>query len=374
MAGALSKVPTSRLYMAQQRAMVRLQLWFTGQTSQMILDFQKQARDTILSHVDKDGKLDSSATFQVQTKLLSQWGDVQSQWVKTFNRARAAAAQIAFGTMGVIHDRYVQPNIGNEIQESVTSGVFNPQIQILMDKATEKIYDDGLNLSSRIWSDDRNTRDAINKALMQGLANKDSAWNIAKNIEDSFGANDDCPRWTSTRLYGLTKDQIADDNPAGLQGATGSPCDGSGVSYRALRLARTELQRIHAAATDSVMEQSPWVQKEQINLSPAHAEDDECDDVASGGENGDGVYEVGEIELPIHPNCLCFATAVMMDQDEFTSKLADWTKGTGDWPEMDDYAKDLGAPIDTDFSDDTSVLALVVLVFENADKISELLK
>jgi hypothetical protein len=201
-----------------------------------------------------------------------------------------------------------------------------------------------MNLSGRIWRIDREARNGINAVLMNGLQKGDSAWNIAKQLEQYLGAGQDCPRWTSTRLYSRTKSEIASGDTTGL--LSGNDCDGSGVSYNALRLARTELQKIHGLATDRVMAQQPWVEKEQVNLSKAHVETDECDDVVSGGEDGKGIYPVGEIELPIHPNCLCFKTAVLKDEKEFTSEINGWLKGESS-PEMDQYASDLGVDLST---------------------------
>jgi len=179
--------------------------------------------------------------------------------------------------------------------------------------------------------------------LMAGIANGDSAWNIAQQLEQFLGANADCPRWTSTRLYGRTKSDIAAGDTTGLRSA---PCDGSGVSYNALRLARTEIQKAHALATDRVLAAQPWVEKEKVNLSAAHPETDICDETVQGGEKGEGVYEVGTIELPLHPNCLCYKTAVLMDEKAFTSSLRGWLDGSEAWGEMDDYANMLGVNSD----------------------------
>jgi len=128
----------------------------------------------------------------------------------------------------------------------------------------------------------------------------------------------------------------------------GDACNGSGVSYNALRLARTEIQKIHSLATDRMMAKQPWVQEEQIHLSAAHPETDICDDTAQGGRDGKGIYSVGEIELPLHPNCLCYKTAVLMSESDFTSRLNGWLKQEQDWPEMDSYASDLGVDLSAD--------------------------
>jgi hypothetical protein len=230
----------------------------------------------------------------------------------------------------------VIPEVKKQLQERVTDGVFSPQLEVLLNSSSNYLYGDSLNLSQRIWRIDRDARAGINSVLMNGIANSSSAWDIASQLEQYLGANGDCPRWTSTRLYQKTKGQIASGDTGGL--LSGNACDGRGVSYNALRLARTEIQKMHSLATDKVMASQPWVEKEQIRLSAAHPEEDICDETVNGGEEGQGIYPVGEIELPLHPNCLCYKTAVLMDEKEFTSQLHGWLNGSQEWSTMDDYA------------------------------------
>jgi hypothetical protein len=229
-----------------------------------------------------------------------------------------------------------------------------------MTVAENYLYGDSLTLSDRIWRVENDARDGINNVIMQGIANGESAFDIAKNLEQFLGANSDCPRWTSSRLYGQTKKEIASGSTVGL--LTGDACDGSGVSYNALRLARTEIQKIHALATDKALAEQPWVEMEKCNTSPAHAGTDECDEVASGGENCDGVYPVGTINYPLHPHCMCFKTAVLTPEKDFTANLNNWLNG-GSYPEMDAYADFLGVDVSTSLLNDQAVLALAVWMF-----------
>jgi hypothetical protein len=205
----------------------------------------------------------------------------------------------------------------------------------------------------------------MNQVILQAVANGTSAWDLAKELEVFLGANQDCPRWTSTRLYKTSKKDIAAGDLRGL--VSGDACDGQGVAYNALRLARTELQKIHALATDKVLMNSPWVEAEVINLSKGHAEIDVCDDIVSGGDQGDGVYPVGTIGLPLHPNCLCYKTAVLTDEKAFIKDLKAWMKGEKDWKEMDSYAAFIGAGsselTSKDLSNEPSLLSLAVWLF-----------
>ena len=140
----------------------------------------------------------------------------------------------------------------------------------------------------------------ISQTLAAGVSQGSSAWQMAGALEKYLGAGRGCPRWTSARLR-LSKAAIAGGDLTGL--LSGADCAAKGVAYNALRLARNELQVIHGISTDAAMAKMPWLFKEQISLSFGHAEEDECDQVVRGGENGAGIYPKGTITLPIHVHC-----------------------------------------------------------------------
>lgn len=349
----LDKIALGRMYQASFKAVVRLHLYFTGRTHELVLDFSEKAQALILKKAGNAQVLDGTSGYIVQTEMLKMWGDLFKEWQDELQAVRREAASIPFGVLAVMHERMILPvaskspsgtSQSSVISEARTSGgAFDPQLRILLDVAEEHLYGDGMNLSARIWKWDRESREGMNRVLMDGIANQKSAWDIAKGLEQYLGANQDCPRWTSTRLYQRTKSEIAAGDTGGL--LSGNNCDGRGVSYNALRLARTEIQKVHALATDRVLAAQPWVEKEKVHLSAAHPETDVCDDVVQGGEKGEGIYEVGTIQYPLHPHCLCYKTAVLMDQKDFTSGLNGWLKGTSSWPEMDSYAELIGGDV-----------------------------
>lgn len=377
----LDNIPTTRLQAAAFKAVLRLHLWFTGRTHELMLDFTDRARGVILKAGGRDQILDAAKAYGVQSELIRMWGDAWSEWQATFQQARREAGRIAFGVQAVSHGRLVASSVGQMVEEGiasrrstplapyqgqamtesrVTDGVYDPQLRILLEVAEQYIYGDGLTLDGRIWQIDREAREQMNLILLNGINSQKSAWDIAQELEMLLGAGQDCPRWTSTRLYDRTKKEIAAGDVTGL--IRGEDCAGQGVSYNALRLARTEIQKMHALATDRMMAQQPWVEQEKINLSAAHPEADECDDVVAGGEDGKGIYPKGEIELPIHPNCLCYKTAVLMDRDQFVNQMRDWLNG-GSWTEMDAYADQLGVPLDTDLT--PAAIQLAVWLFSD---------
>jgi len=348
----LDAIPLTRLYQASFKAVVRLHLFFTGRTHELFGEFVDKAQRTIMRKAE-GGMLNGSSGLAIQSALLKLWEETFKVWTRELEKVRVEAASIPFGVLALSHERLVVPVVEEmgisegrlqnaELTETVEDGVFSPQLSVLLNAASEHLYGDALNLSARVWKIDRDAQDGINSVLLNGISKGDSAWDIAQQLEQFLGANEDCPRWTSTRLYGRTKTQIAQGDTTGLRSR---PCDSSGVSYKALRLARTEIQKAHALATDRILAAQPWVEKEKIHLSAAHPETDICDTVVQGGEKGEGVYEVGTVELPLHPECLCYKTAVLMDEKEFTSKLRGWLNGTEQWSEMDDFAKLVGGDV-----------------------------
>lgn len=376
----LDSIPLTRIEKASFAALMRLQLYFTGRTQELLLQFVADAQALIMKRGGNDQLIDGVTGLNLQTELVKMWSDSWANWMKEFEQARKEAGMIAFGVAAVFHDRLIVPAAKKQMSEAilneatVVDGVYDPQLKILLNTAENYLYGDSLNLSGRIWRIDREARNGITDVIMKGVTNQDSAWNMAQELEQFLGTDQDCPRWTSTRLYGLTKTQIAQGDTTGLQTrskgamrgsltlmAEDSPCNGRGVAYNALRLARTEIQKIHALATDRMLAKQPWVQNEKINISPSHGEPDECDEAAKGGVNHDGIYPVGTIELPLHPHCLCFKTADLMPEKEFTSKLNGWLKGEQDWAEMDSYADDLG--VDLSVSHTPATLQLAVWMF-----------
>jgi hypothetical protein len=352
MAKTLADIPVDKAEWAQYIALMRMHLFLIGETHRMLIEYGQRARATLLGAAGEDGTLDGAGLLKAQNALVEDWERVFGDWTAMFEALRLEAARLPFGTVAVWHqgwiaynapktERHGSPRSGRELVEQEGGNpVFDPQLQKVMAAANQRIYQDGLQLSQRIWKLDTDSVNGIKAALYNGVASGDSAWNIAKQLEQYLGAGMDCPRWTSTRLGGLTKTDIASGNPAGLY--SGDACASQGVSYYALRLARNEIQAIHNMATDAALG-VPWVVGEQIVLSPSHPPIGcDCEDIVKGGENGDGVYPVGTILLPVHVQCLCLKIAVMMNEAQFVSNLNGWVAGTTPWAAMDAYAETVG--------------------------------
>ena len=353
----LSSIPTKKLDQAEIAGLARIHLWVTGEIHLRLNAFMRQARAVVLQRAGADGQFDGASGFQAQNDILREWDKVHADVLVIMRAGMEQAARLPFALLAEENQRRVLPltvDGGRLTEATITTyeGWVEQQFRLLIEQANSRILD-GLNLSARVWKMDSDTRLGINNLIVREIGEKQDAWSLARDLEGFLGSSQDCPRWTDARLYGLTKSDIAGGDLSGL--LTGKACDGTGVAYKALRLARTEIQAIHAAASTRQMAASPWVLQEKIILSNAHPEPDECDDVTSGGDQGDGAYPVGTITLPLHPQCLCYKVAVTMSDDDFVAAMRGWGDGSQPWPEMDTYHATIGG-VGADLSKDTDPL------------------
>lgn len=353
----LNDIPLEQVHLAQQAALVRLQLFVVGEIHRLVLNVTDVAVEALRKGSQTE-PLSPVMVRQVRQNTLNAWAGFVEEYTRLMGAGMYIAAAFPFGSLATMHHHLVVPVVGEFVESrwpravgrwrSLTEkevprapdGVFRPQLEQVIQGVYKRVYDDGLNLSGRIWRMDAQTRKGIDQVIYTALAKGWSAWDTAEQLEKYLGAGRDCPRWTRDRLFSLEKKDIAGGDRTGL--ITGSECDGQGVAYNALRLARTEIQAAHHAANDLVFQKMPWVTEEQIALSPAHAEVDECDEVVEGGREGKGVYPKGEIKLPLHPHCMCYKLAVLMDNDEFIDRLRGWMGNTAEWVEMDAYSDMIG--------------------------------
>lgn len=398
-------IPADQIYIAQQAALMRLQLFITGETHRLV----NEVGSGFLPSLRRAGETPFTSTdmSRISSQIDRAWKSFIDQYNQLVATGMHIAAALPFGSLAVQHEALVLPvaeeaqatqhvpaalvyMFGREIGALVQTasnrgiarvqffeeqaprapdGVFTPQLDEIVKAAYRRVYDDNVKLSDRIWNLNNGSRERMQAILYGALSKGLSAWDTAELMEQFLGAGADCPRWTHERLYGLTKSDIASGDSTGLM--RGAECRGQGVAYNALRLARTEIQAVHHIANDALMAQIPWILEEQINLSPAHAEVDECDEVAEGGRDGKGIYPKGETTLPLHPHCMCFKTSVTMDDDEFIGKLRGWLKGDT-WDEMDQYATMLGGSVLTSLAETSVAILLDYWLWEAGEALGAL--
>lgn len=100
-----------------------------------------------------------------------------------------------------------------------------------------------------------------------------------------------------------------------------SPATPGGVSYAAMRLARTEINNtFHDRAIQNGQDR-PWVQAMKWNLSGSHPQPDICNELADGHSDGlgRGLYKADEVPEKPHPQCFCYMTYDLMSESEMVN-------------------------------------------------------
>lgn len=115
------------------------------------------------------------------------------------------------------------------------------------------------------------------------------------------------------------------------------PSTPGGVSYAAMRLGRTELNNAFHTTSVRLASEQPWVSGMKWHLSSSHPEGDVCDEYAFGQHfrgGGQGVFKVDQVPGKPHPQCLCYVTPELPDDDEIARRFANG--------EYDDYVQRVG--------------------------------
>ncbi len=144
----------------------------------------------------------------------------------------------------------------------------------------EWVDPNGYRLSDRVWRAGIDVRSNIDAFLDFHIGQGTSAVDMAAFLEDYLTPG---ARLIRTR------------RPYGKEG-----------SFAARRLARTEITRAAGAATINASIANPFVTGVQWRLSGSHRDIDICNQYATGGPNGDGIYPPDQVPAyPSHPNEMC---------------------------------------------------------------------
>jgi hypothetical protein len=337
---SLEQIKPNQIHRRQQQALMRLQLRVTGEVHRQYRQFFDWLAARVNQAANGDGTVDI-------LQIMAGFGAIETRWRRTINglaamldKAREQAASLPFGALVVYHNSQFRYDAGpvnealSQLDRTIIVQNWERRRQRILQATRERVYSDGFALSQRIWRLESDGLAAIRSTLMTALTEQTNAASLARSLESLLGAGANCPRWTRSRLYGQTVAERA-SSTEGL--ITGSECESQGLAYNALRLARNEIQIAHHAANDEILRAFPGAVGEKVRLSPAHAEIDICDELASGGP-----YQSGEIILPAHVQCMCYKEAVLMPPDEFSRNVRGWLSGENTF--LNDYQEYLGIP------------------------------
>jgi hypothetical protein len=341
----LEDMSIAQVQRAAQRAQLRLQVRVTGEIQRLVGELQQWLIDAATRAIGADGVADTGELLGVANELNERWAAMMRKFALLLDKARREAAGIPFGVLLRMHNGFLAPMQegrgsaplparGELAERTIGAQELGSLIQLwerrrarALAAGQSRIYGDGFNLSQRVWRLERDGLSQIRAVLTQAMMERTNAADLARSLEGLLGAGMGCPRWTMTRLYRMTPSERMADTRGLLRG---DECHGQGLAYNALRMARNEIQIAHQQMITELYSHFPWVTGVYVRLSPGHPETDICDEYANGGP-----YQVGEVQLPAHVQCMCRYEAATMPRDRFLDQARGWVRGENDF--LDDY-------------------------------------
>lgn len=289
-------------------------------TDSRIVDIYQQAYQDLadMAGRQKDGsltkrwQLDMSQSLEQRMRQLN--GDVTATVLTFVQSAGKLPGKANADWLDLVLAKCGQPGSGDAFRSMLTRTSDEAIRQVVEGKA----YLDSKSLSRRIWHNTQRARDGINAAIQQGIAQKKSAYELAKDLEQYVNPK----AWKD---YDWTK--VYPDIPRWLQ-----PIN---VEKHAQTLARTSINHAYHLAMVEAAEKNPFVSCIHWALSPQHYERqtlpfgaDICDDYAYHDEGlGLGNWPIKNVPLP-HPKCLCSQYAVVPQSlDKCADELKRWLGG-----------------------------------------------
>lgn len=160
--------------------------------------------------------------------------------------------------------------------------------EVLNEILLGKIYKDNRGLSDRLWIDSRHMKKDIQSVVLEGIAGKKSAYDMAKDL----------------------RAHVDPDNKTTKQ-----------INYNATRLARTSINHSYQLALKRSSTNNPFVTGLQWHSALSHRSCEICK------ERHGKIYTSEEIELD-HPNGLCTNIPIIpMSFEEIGSELKSWVDG-----------------------------------------------
>lgn len=338
----------------QHVAVSRLQLYVSGRVHALLYPFQSWLVAEVQEAADADGLADAGKLALVVNQADGRWRTVVANYVQLLTAARRAAGSIAFTPWRLKHNHFITGPI-ERVQETWTPTpddyrrvvqMWQRRRDYALQVAQSRVYGDGFNLSRRIWRLEQGGMQQIRNTVAQGMAERTSAWDLARRLEGQLNADQNWPQWSETRLRGMDARQRAQSaeglwrNPA-ERAATNADAlaqglsPQGGISYNALRLARNEIQAANHAVTSDIAQNFPGIVGRNVVLSPAHPKSDICDSLVA-----ENPHPKEANFLPAHVSCLCRWEEVLMPPKDFARQAGAWARGEGDF--LDGYASWLG--------------------------------
>lgn len=233
-------------------------------------------------------------------------------------------------------DKLVSSCFGKEVLSSPEFSAWNNRNTAAMNAFANRT-EDGLNLSGRIWQSVQQLRDEMEIAMTVAIGEGDSAQSISRKVRQYLNDPDLMFRRFRFKkgedeqgkpIYGRKwKKRIKDEKTGKYRWIDYDRSDyktGSGVykssAKNAMRVARSETNIAYRRADNERWQQMDFVLGQRIQLSKNHPKKDICDKLA-------GDYPKDFVFDGWHVQCFCFATPILIDEDEMAKVTEAFLKG-----------------------------------------------
>ena len=243
-------------------------------------------------------------------------------------------------------DKLIASVFGKKVMESPEFSAWMGRNSAARDAFISR-SENGLNLSDRVWKSVRQLRDEMEVAMTVSIGEGESASSMSRKVREYLNNPDDMFRRfrykkgekdiidpetgevTGTEIvWGKKwKKRIKDEATGKYKWIDYDRDDyktGSGVykssARNAMRVARTETNIAYRRADNARWQDMDFVLGQRVQLSRNHPKKDICDKLA-------GDYPKDFIFDGWHPQCFCFCTPILMDEDEMAKVTEAFLKG-----------------------------------------------
>lgn len=236
-------------------------------------------------------------------------------------------------------DKLVSSCFGKEILSSPEFSAWTNRNTAAMNAFANR-PDDGLNLSQKVWKSVRQFRDQMEVAMTVAIGEGDSAQSMSRKVRQYLNDPDLMFRRFRFKkgedaqgnpIYGLKwKKRIKDEKTGKYRwidyDKSSYHDEWTGKGYykssaqNAMRVTRTETNIAYRRSDHERWKQMEFVLGQRIQLSKNHPKKDICDKLA-------GDYPPDFVFDGWHVQCFCFATPILMDEEEMAKVTAAFLKG-----------------------------------------------
>lgn len=220
-------------------------------------------------------------------------------------------------------DKLVQSCFGKKALETPEFSAWTQRNEAAMAAFIAR-SENGLNLSQRVWKSCRQLRDEMEVAITVAVGDGTSAATMSRSVRKYLNDPDlmfrrfrykdpetgEWKRKWKKRVIGEDgKVHFIDYDKDSYQDEWTGPGYYKSSAQNAMRVARTETNIAYRRADNTRWQQMDFVLGQRVQLSRNHPKKDICDKLA-------GDYPPDFIFDGWHPQCFCFVTPILMDEEE----------------------------------------------------------